>query len=156
MAMEWYNTNVYTLTIVRMQNYLIDFFLWTRTFFFSIHFHLFLRFLNRANTCHQNLVIILCLSSYKPWSSACIWRCSTFGFCRRNGEAAAASAVCFVWWLYYRTILWTRRLGSCSSCTLRTPGSFFLSLLSISTHFFFCILFALFCFVSDMDWDAGS
>ncbi len=32
----------------------------------------------------------------------------------------------------------------------------FLSLLSISTHFFFCILFALFCFVSDMDWDAGS
>jgi hypothetical protein len=27
-----------------------------------------------------------------------------------------------------------------------------LSLLSISTHFFFCILFALFCFVSDMDW----
>jgi uncharacterized membrane protein YagU involved in acid resistance len=31
-----------------------------------------------------------------------------------------------------------------------------LSLLSVSTHFFFCILFALFCFVSDMDWDAGS
>jgi uncharacterized membrane protein YagU involved in acid resistance len=31
-----------------------------------------------------------------------------------------------------------------------------LSLLSISTHFFFCILFALFCFVSDVDWDAGS
>jgi hypothetical protein len=30
-----------------------------------------------------------------------------------------------------------------------------LSLLSISTHFFFCNLFALFCFVSDMDWNAG-
>ncbi len=73
-------------------------------------------------------------------------RCSTLGFCRRNGEAAAI-AVCFVWWLYYRTILRKRRLGSCSSCTLPTPGSFFLSLLSISTtHFFFCILFALFLF----------
>ncbi len=52
------------------------------------------------------------------------------GLCRRNGEAAAF-AVCFVWWLYYRTIFRRRRLGSCSSCTLRTPGSFFyLSFLS--------------------------
>ncbi len=85
---------------------------------------------------------IFCLSCYKLWSSACIWRCS--GFCRRNGEAAA-SAVCFVWWLYYTTILRRWRLGSCSSCTLRTPGSFFISAFYLNPflvlHPFFPLLF---------------
>jgi len=65
-------------------------------------------------------------------------RCSTLMFRIWNGEAV--SAVCFVWWLfYYTTILRKRRLASCSSCALRTSGSFYLSFLS-QLIFFFCII----------------
>ncbi len=87
------------------------------TFFFPIHFHLFWDFEIEQTLCSEHLPSKLRGAQH-------------LGLCRRNGEAAAI-AVCFVWWLYYRTILLRRRLGSCSSCTLCTPGSFFyLSFLS--------------------------